>query len=123
MNAPHIPVPAEVNVITRVPGGSETTVRVPLDTDTPTTAQLIRGKIAAEWRAGIPVGIESVSPEAPAARWSSPEDAVRHALDGYRAGWYVVQVDGDQPGGLDSPLRLSPSSRICFIRLYPLEEP
>ena len=115
-------IPTAVEVTTRLPGGGETTVCVRLDTDTPSTAELIREKIAAEWRFGGPVGIESVSPETPAAKWPSLDDAVRNALDAYRAGWYVVQVDGDQPGGLDTPLRLRPASHICFIRLYPLEE-
>lgn len=114
--------PTTIEVTTRILGGAETTVCVPLLTETPATAQLIRWKIAAEWHSGGPVGIESVSPETPAAKWLSLDDAVRNALDAYRAGWYVIQVDGDQPGGLDSLLSLSPASRICFIRLYPLEE-
>lgn len=111
-----------LTVTTRILGGAETTVCVTIDTLTPTTAQLIRAKIAAEWQAGGVVGLESVSVETPAAEWPSVDDAVRNALDAYRAGWYVIQVDGDQPGGLDSPLSLNASTNIYFIRLYPLAD-
>jgi hypothetical protein len=109
-----------IRVQTRCLGGAQTQITVCVPRARATVAQLIRGKIRTEWEAGGIVGRESVPLETPAARWASVDDAIRNALDAYRAGWYVIQVDGEQPGGLDTVLSLSPESSVVFIRLYPL---
>jgi hypothetical protein len=110
-----------VRVETRCLGGDRSTCFVRVAAEGITVAQLVRAKVAAEWALGGPVGRESAQPGAAASPWLSLDDAIRHALDAYRAGWYVVNVDGDQPSGLDSVVSVSPDSRVAFVRLFPLK--
>lgn len=110
-----------VRVETRFLGWDRTECSVHLAEEHLTVAQLIRSKIAAEWAAGGPTGLESVQPGEAAVPWLSLEAAVRNALDAYRAGWYVISVDGDQPSGLDTSLHLTTDSHVLFARLFPLK--
>lgn len=126
------PAHLTVTVETRILGWGADTVRVPLETPHLSVAALLRAKAGAEWaewEAGhrADVGRESLSPEhLMGQEQEAPPDtrgaAERRALNGYRAGWYIVLVDGEQPGGLDARLSLRPDSSIAFVRVYPLPD-
>jgi hypothetical protein len=91
---------------------------------------LIRLKARQEWEAlesgeDTDVVRESLPPQALQEGMSRPEsleEALRWALDGYRSGWYIVLIDGEEPGGLDARFALRPDSRVAFVRMYPLPD-
>lgn len=95
---------------------------IPLPEASITVAQLIRSKIASEWASSGAAGIESADPGTPVSPWLSEQEAIRHSIDAYRAGWYIVIVDGTQPSGLDSAIDLCAESRVVFARLHPVRE-
>jgi hypothetical protein len=112
-------------VETDIPGGETTTLAVAVP-DTPlSVADLIRAKAGAEWdaaaRAGGPAAARESAPpiagETPAP--DSRGGAVRAALDAYRAGWYVIFVDGEPTPALDTRITPRTDTRIRFVRLYP----
>jgi hypothetical protein len=112
-------------VETQIPGAATAVRPISLADARVSVAQLIRLKIGEEWDAAAPderarVGRESAPPipgevPPPATR----DAAIRAALDAYRAGWYVIFVDGEQTAALDAPLAPGPDSLVRFVRLYP----
>ena len=126
MNANRTPnLTLSLVVETDVPGGETTTLTLTVPDAPLSVADLIRAKAGAEWdaavRAGGPgTGRESVPPTAgdtPAP--DSRDGAVRAALDAYRAGWYVIFVDGEPTPALDTRIAPRPETRVRFVRLYP----
>jgi hypothetical protein len=113
------------SVETRIIGLSHTYTSVKCEeNDRISVAALIRAKIATEWDAGGAVGRESAAPDSLGAaeeeRCPTLEFATRAAIDAYRAGWYVILVDGAPTTGLDQRLDLSRDSSVSFVRMCPL---
>lgn len=123
----------DIRVETRILGHHADTVCVSLPAWTVRVADLIAAKMDAECRAlergeRTQAGRESMPPDemypmADRPPTHDPHQLYRSAIDGYRAGWYIILVDGEEPGGLDTVLKLSPDSRIAFVRVYPLPLP
>lgn len=123
--------PFPLTVETRILGWGAEAISVPLPSASLRVVDLIRAKMAAEWAAlqrgeRAVAGRESIEPDA-MGRPSAPsgdtlERLVRAATDGYRAGWYIILVNGEQPGGLDARLSLTPESAVAFVRIYPLPD-
>ncbi|HEY3268306.1 MAG TPA: hypothetical protein VGM37_15410 [Armatimonadota bacterium] len=127
----HKSPPDAISIETRILGWGAQRVDVPLPEPSIRVADFIRLKIGVEWELFQTgqrdrVGLESASPEALMAPAAAPDqsldEALFAALDGYRAGWYVILVDGAQTGGLDERITLSPSSDVRFVRVYPLPD-
>lgn len=115
-----------IRVETRILGWGAEALTVPLPSASLRVADLIRAKVAAEWgacqrgertaccrEAAEPDALDGGPPPTLEAAW-------RAALDAYRAGWYIILVDGEEPGGLDARLELGPSRPVAFVRVYPL---
>jgi hypothetical protein len=119
-----------VFVETRVLARSADTRQVTLSSPILTCRELIEAKIRAEWfdkpsAHAQPLGAESLDVPMPNGQRlgsvpESVEQAIRAGVDAFRAGWYIIIVDGRQATGLDEVLSLSSDAKISFVRLGPL---
>jgi hypothetical protein len=52
-----------------------------------------------------------------AGRTADPDEAVAVAIEAFEDGLYLVVIDGEERKDLDAPVRLTPDSRVAFVRL------
>jgi hypothetical protein len=123
-NDKHLTV--SVRVETQIPGAPPDVLDVPVPAGRSTVAQIVRAKAGVEWDAlchgeRSAAGRESAPPQAgEAPDVTSRDAAIRAALDAYRAGWFVVFVDGELAAALDASVEVGPGTMVRFVRLYPV---
>lgn len=109
-----------IDLTIQAPGTPDEVLSVQLPADTMRAVDLLRARAGAEWDAHGRIGREAAPPlagDAPAPQ--SRDEAIRATVDAFRAGWFVVFVDGEPAMALDERIALRNGTRIRFTRLYP----
>jgi hypothetical protein len=112
-------------------GAPDFELEIELDSAQVTAAELIRGRVIAEIaRAGgtvprpIVVAVseleESLNGRRDDGQTLDPETETQRALGAFRAGRFVLIIDGRQIEHADEIFTLTPDTQVNFVRLVPL---